>query len=61
MSPKNTQPKYVTIATRVEHDVREQLTRLAQQLSAEKGARIDRMDALNIAVREALAARGVQP
>lgn len=64
MSQDSTQRKvqirYVTIATRPEHEIRGKLLALANSLSDRAGLRVEAMDALNIAVNEALRKRGVQ-
>lgn len=53
------QTRYVTIATRPEHDIRGKLLALASNLSDRGGMRVEAMDALHIAVNEALRKRGV--
>lgn len=60
-APQKAKPQYVTIATRPEHDIRGKLLALAQHLGAKAGMKVDAMDAMNVAVTEALRRRGVQP
>ena len=59
--PQKVKPNYVTIATRPDHDIRGKLLALAKSLSDRAGMKVSTMDALNIAVSEALRKRGVQP
>jgi len=59
--PQKVKPAYVTIATRPDHDIRGKLLALAKSLSDKAGMKVDTMDALNVAVSEALRRRGVQP
>jgi hypothetical protein len=65
MSQDSTQRKlqirYVTIATRPEHEIRGKLLALAKSLSDKAGMKVSTMDALNIAVSEALRKRGAKP
>lgn len=60
-SSTKTERKWDSISVRTDHEVPKKLHKLAVVLSKELGVGIHLSDAVSIAVREALAKRGVQP